>query len=286
MAQQGKKIIFTEEDKNKIKELYLKKELSSIEIGKIYGVSFRLVLNKLKEWNIKTRAKHIYTRRRKNNLLTTIKSKQENGEDWGKGRLGTGIKFNLEKINHEHWNNEKSIRDIGKEIGCSEFPIRRALKKNGYKIRKFGVITNRRREKIGIMKRGKTLEEIYSKDIAKKMKKNLINNRAKQIFPLKDSSIEIKIQNFLKQLGIEFFTHQYMKIEHGYQCDILIPSMNLVIECDGDYWHKYPIGNDLDHIRTKELKGQGYKVLRLWEHEIKKMSIQSLKSKLLNMSVL
>ena len=111
------------------------------------------------------------------------------------------------------------------------------------------------------------------------IKKNK-ERRAKQIFPVKDTSIEVKIQNFLKELKIEFFTHQYIKIEHGYQCDILIPSMNLVIECDGDYWHKYPIGNDIDHIRTSELLSKGFKVLRLWEFEIKKMELNDFKEKL------
>ena len=104
--------------------------------------------------------------------------------------------------------------------------------------------------------------------------------RAKQIFPIKDTSIEVKIQNFLKKLGIEFFTHQYMKIPHGYQCDILIPSMNLVIECDGDYWHKYPIGRDIDNVRTKELIEKGFKVLRLWEFEIKKMELKDMKNRI------
>ena len=86
---------------------------------------------------------------------------------------------------------------------------------------------------------------------------------------------------FLKELGYEFFTHQYMKeIEHGYQCDILIPSMNLVIECDGVYWHKYPIGNNIDHIRTKELLEKGFKVLRLWEKEINVMNIIQFKGRL------
>ena len=101
--------------------------------------------------------------------------------------------------------------------------------------------------------------------------------RAKQILPKKDTSIEVKIQNFLKQLNIEFFTHQYMHIEHGYQCDVFIPSMNLVIECDGNYWHSYPTGNDLDHIRTKELLEKGFKVLRLWGFEINEMSINEFK---------
>jgi len=112
---------------------------------------------------------------------------------------------------------------------------------------------------------------LKGKSKSEEHKQNIKKARAKRILPVKDTKIEVKIQNFLKQLGIEFFTHQYIKINHGYQCDILIPSLNLVIECDGDYWHKYPIGNDLDNIRTKELIQKGFKVLRLWECEIKKM---------------
>lgn len=129
-------------------------------------------------------------------------------------------------------------------------------------------------------KKGKTYEELYGLEKGRRLRKIKIENRKNQIFPLKDSSIEVKIQKFLKQLGIEYFTHQYMKIEHGYQCDILIPSMNLVIECDGDYWHKYPIGNEKDHIRTSELIEKGFRVLRLWECEINKMGLVEFKEKI------
>lgn len=109
----------------------------------------------------------------------------------------------------------------------------------------------------------------------------LINNRRNQVFPVKDTSIEVKIQKFLEELGIEYFTHKYIKeIEHGYQCDILVPSINLVIECDGNYWHKYPIGNEIDHIRTSELIENGFKVLRLWESEIKIMDLKSFERRL------
>jgi very-short-patch-repair endonuclease len=117
---------------------------------------------------------------------------------------------------------------------------------------------------------------IYSKETLKKISQS----RLKQVLPIRDSSIEIKIQNFLKQIGINFFTHQYIKeIEHGYQCDILIPSMNLVIECDGDYWHKYPVGREIDNIRTSELLQKGFGVLRLWEHEINEMSLDDFKKR-------
>ena len=111
--------------------------------------------------------------------------------------------------------------------------------------------------------------------LGKKQSNKWLELRKNLVLPFKDTKIEIKIQLFLKELGIEFFTHQYIKnIEHSYQCDILIPSMNLVIECDGNYWHKYPIGLEKDHIRTKELIEKGFKVLRLWENEINIMTIE------------
>lgn len=99
--------------------------------------------------------------------------------------------------------------------------------------------------------------------------------RAKMVLPIKDTKPEVKIQTFLRQLRIDFLAHKYMKeIKHSYQADIFIPSMNLVIECDGNYWHKYPVGREIDHIRTKELIEKGFRVVRLWESEIKEMNIK------------
>jgi len=135
---------------------------------------------------------------------------------------------------------------------------------------------------------------MYGRTHTKEAREKIKRRRTKQVFPIKDTSIEVKIQNFLKTLGIEYFTHQYMKIEHGYQCDILIPSMNLVIECDGDFIHcnpkryspdfvRFPNSKnnqpayviwERDKIRTKELIEKGFKVLRLWEFEINEMSIK------------
>lgn len=102
--------------------------------------------------------------------------------------------------------------------------------------------------------------------------------RARTVIPFRDTTIEVKIQNFLKEMNMEFYNHQYIReIEHSYQCDIFVPSMNLIIECDGDYWHNYPFGNDIDHIRTNELKEKGFKILRLWEREIRKLDLISFK---------
>ena len=123
-------------------------------------------------------------------------------------------------------------------------------------------------------------EDFYGKEKAKIIKDKIRNKRKIQITPVEDTRIEKKIQNFLDALKIEYFIHKYIKIKHGYQCDIFIPSLNLVIECDGNYWHKYPTGTDLDRIRTQELIGRGFKVLRLWESEINSMDINKFKEKL------
>ena len=83
--------------------------------------------------------------------------------------------------------------------------------------------------------------------------------------PFKDTSIEVKMQNILKENNIDFEKHKAIV---G-QPDIFIEP-NICIFCDGDYWHNLPGRRQKDYIVTKKLKEQGYQVLRLWEHEINK----------------
>jgi len=150
-------------------------------------------------------------------------------------------------------------------------------------------------EKVWGKRRGKNFETIYGEEKAKILRTLHKKLRSTQIIPVKDTSIEIKIQNFLKELGIEFFTHQYMKIKYGYLCDIFIPvqegiAQKTIIECDGDYWHGNPEMFDyrklserirckrvLDFERTNQLEEQGFRVIRLWEHEIKPMQLEKFK---------
>ncbi len=84
----------------------------------------------------------------------------------------------------------------------------------------------------------------------------------------KDTKPEVIMQDLLKNLGINFIKHKpIVNIKHKYQCDIFI-SPNIIIECDGDYYHNYPDGREIDKIRTKELQKEGFKILRFWEHQI------------------
>lgn len=120
-----------------------------------------------------------------------------------------------------------------------------------------------------------------SEEHKRKIGLNTKKHRWKQVLPIQDSSIELKIQDFLIKLGIEFYTHFYVKeIYHSYQCDIFIPSKKLIIECDGNYWHNYPNLRRIDKIRTTELINNGFKIIRLWESEIKPMELNEFKERL------
>jgi very-short-patch-repair endonuclease len=260
--QKNKKLL----DEEIIKKLY--SETKNCEtIARLFNCSTTPILRILKENNVEILKPGVYNKK----VLYAKKDKDGKSINHGfykrKHKKETiekkRLKINKELLKKKYYYEQKSIREIAKELNTSESTIKNRFLEYGIKTyRSERVKKNYSRKK-------------YSKEINK-----IKQARAKQILPVKDTTIEVKIQNFLKRLEIDFFTHQYMKIKHGYQCDILIPSMNLVIECDGDYWHKYPIGTEVDHIRTKELIKNGFKVLRLWEHEIKIMTINKFNKKL------
>lgn len=197
----------------------------------------------------------------------------------------TKIKINRGNHNKgKHLSEETKRRMSLSRLKWKRLPFSEETKRKMSEVRLLGIKEGRIKSSIGQKRpsiQGKN-NYLYGKHLSEETKQKMKKARALQILPKKDTKPEIKIQNFLKELGIDFFTHQYIKeIEHGYQCDILIPSMNLVIECDGNYWHSYPIGRDIDHIRTKELIENGFKVLRLWEFEIKEMDLNKFQEKLI-----
>ena len=185
------------------------------------------------------------------------------------------------KANKGHKLSKETRRKMSESHKGFKHTIETKLKMKGRNNPNFGFRgkhhTEETKRKISLGNKGK----INSHETIEKIKKA----RAKQILPVKDTTIEVKIQNFLKELGIEFFTHQYMKIEHGYQCDIFIPVQNgiaqkTIIECFGDYWHKIPYGNPVDSLRCQKLREQGYRVLVFWENEIKVMQVNDLRNKI------
>ena len=132
----------------------------------------------------------------------------------------------------------------------------------------------------------KISKSCQGRKLSKEHFQKLQEGRKKLICPKKDTSIEVKIQGFLKEIKIEFLTHQYVHIEHGYQCDIFIPVQEgiikkTIIECFGTYWHNYPLSREIDIQRNNELRNKGWRVLVFWENEIKAMQLNDLKTEVI-----
>lgn len=77
------------------------------------------------------------------------------------------------------------------------------------------------------------------------------------------TKIEAAVMTALNERGLPYFVHYPVD---GYVADLLVPSLNLVIECDGAYYHERR--NGTDEIRDAALLALGYETLRLSESEI------------------
>ena len=206
---------------------------------------------------------------------------------------GLDKSLNIKKIQSRKLKLKHSLglrKKVYKKIGESQKGNHNSLStefKKGHKIRNTGR-TRFKKGRVGNLGKKFPIEK-YPNFGMRAIRKNII-------LPKKDTSIEVKIQEFLSLLHIEFFTHKYMNIEHGYQCDILIPEQKgikqkTIIEADGCFFHSCPIckhkeyywtkkRKEIDKLRTKELQKKGFRVIRLWEHEIRVMEVNDLRSKI------
>lgn len=112
-----------------------------------------------------------------------------------------------------------------------------------------------------VKKRTKKMKENHRTPEFREMERKI---RLNQIFPLKDTSIEVTVQQELASRNIQFQKH-YPVIG---QPDIAFLDKKIAIFCDGDYWH-----NRLEQVKrdtrvNEQLRNAGWLVLRYWEHEI------------------
>ncbi len=81
------------------------------------------------------------------------------------------------------------------------------------------------------------------------------------------TDIEEIMSKALKENGIESEYNYPIRCKYGYIADFFIPEIRLIIECDGEAWHK--LGNSRDRKRDAVLKKMGYKIIRFRGKEIK-----------------
>ena len=99
----------------------------------------------------------------------------------------------------------------------------------------------------------------------------------------KDTGLERKVRSELHKRGLRFRKH--VKDLPG-KPDIVFPKARVVVFIDGDFWHGYRFptwehkvsefwkekinkNRERDRKNFRKLQAMGWRVIRLWQHEIK-----------------
>ena len=92
----------------------------------------------------------------------------------------------------------------------------------------------------------------------------LVATRASRL--AKPTSIERAVSSVLSALKVEFLAEHRIG---PYLVDFYLPAKQLIVECDGSYWHSLPNVKERDARRDEWLRALGYTVLRLPEPDIR-----------------
>lgn len=261
---------------NFLKELYENKGLSKSEIYPLFNEKYNRtcesINNKIK------RLKLSHTDDQTRNIKSRLNSGNKNGM-FGKISPLKGLTKN----------NSPLIKD--KSIKLSN--TRKKMYKEG-KLQLFigekNPMYNKKPWNLGLNKNNCDVIFNYGKKISI-LKKNEWNNKSVEdkkkvtdrlnqsmIQTRKPTKIEIKIKKLLDDYKINFKKNHNL---NGFLCDFYLSDYNLVIECDGDYWHGNPNFYKLDELNNIQLKNKdrdtrknnmlisnSISFLRFWEYDI------------------
>ena len=148
----------------------------------------------------------------------------------------------------------------GKYIRTQETRKRMSLSKLGDKNPMHGkTYTDEEKKKISDGLKGKLPKNWNS------LNKSLGGLRSRQVLALRQpTGIEKKVYDYLLLKGV-LFESQYL-VNGKFLVDAYIPSLNLIIEADGKYWHNMVKGKD--KAENAYLTKCGYNLIRLTEEEI------------------
>lgn len=87
------------------------------------------------------------------------------------------------------------------------------------------------------------------------------------------TDIELMVASLLQVLEVDYVPQRRIG---RYSVDFYIPDKNLIVECDGDYWHSLPGMPEKDARKDAFLTGKGYKIVRLLGSQIYKKQFDTL----------
>ena len=159
----------------------------------------------------------------------------------------------LSKINYISWNKGKHLSEKIKEN------IRKT---------KIGLVHSETTKKLMSKVKMGDKNPFYGKHHSEETKRKIREARLKQKPFMKDTSIEIAIENELKLKSIYY--EKQVPLCKICVADFYLPQYRAVIFCDGTYWHSREKNKGKDISQDMVLTFNGFNVFRFKEGEIKK----------------
>ena len=194
-------------------------------------------------------------------------------------------KISLEKYGVEHYTQAQSVIDKNHQTNIEKYGTKHPLQNSEV----YKKVAKTRLER-GLTYRfeNKTMNEwADEKGLSHSWFRQVVNEQgfeAARKLSKTQSDIETIIQNFLINYDINFIYNQYINLENKkYRPDFVLSDFNLIIECDGLFWHSDRIKkNNSYHKNKKEyFKKLGYETLFIRSNEIIEQ-IEVVKSIILN----
>ena len=252
-----------------------------------------LIVNK---WRIPLFSKPCVVER-KHSLSTQEKSSSASDSEWIERRLNPETKRDT-KIYHkscigcgEWFETRKSyVKYCTKKCGASHSPNHHIFDTEGAKkaqeYHKGKKLTLETRKKISEANKGREFSEEHRKALADKKRGTTQSDitKARRSISLKEawkredvrakhgkqeykrSSLEIMFEEELERQGVKFYIQQFLMKK--YKVDFLIYG-DIVVECDGEYWHSREWVKEKDIKRDEELSTNGWIVRRFKETDIR-----------------
>lgn len=220
---------------DRLADLYLNKKMTIYQIAKKINCNSVTILNRLREYSIP-----IWR------------------NEFRRGKYK--VEIPKEKVKNLYIGKKIPVSEIKEMFNCSATTLRKRLERYGVPIRN---ISEALKGNPSPMK-GKH----HTEETRKKLSMLTVRQLASGLMKVKDTSIEIKIEEELKRNHIYY--QKNIPLCSVTVPDFYLPDYKIAIYTDGDYWHNLPIVKNRDEKQNKILKQKGYQVLRFWEHEINK----------------
>jgi very-short-patch-repair endonuclease len=170
----------------------------------------------------------------------------------GKGKIVSNETRNKLSINHVGFIGKKHTEAAKLKIG---------------KANKGKFVTKETRLKLSRASKGRKLSKESKLKISETRKALYASGKLKLYDKKYNTSIELKMEEQLQKLKLNYEKQKFIK-DVGF-VDFFLPEYDLIVECDGDYWHNLPDSKSKDINRDfSSVFLHKYKTVRFWEHEI------------------